>query len=49
MIHDVTDDQESKSSYECLQCGAVMHRESNPGTCETCGSGQLRNRAKSLE
>ncbi|WP_460918371.1 rubrerythrin-like domain-containing protein [Salinarchaeum chitinilyticum] len=48
MIHDAPDDSSSETTYECLQCGAVITSEANPGKCEECG-GNLHNRAMALE
>ena len=42
-----TNDPESASTYECLQCTAIVESDAHPNTCE-CG-GQFTNRAKSLE
>jgi len=47
MEHDIPDDPDTDSTYECLRCGEIVTCESHPGACD-CG-GAFQNRAKSLE
>lgn len=48
MRHDIPDDPDTESTYECLRCGAIVTSDTHPGICEECG-GEFQNRAKSLE
>lgn len=47
-MHDIEDDPETESSYECMCCGNVVVAVDNPAECPECGCG-VRNRAMSLE
>jgi hypothetical protein len=47
-MHDVPDESTDETTYECVQCGAVITCDTHPGDCEECG-GDLTNRAMSLE
>ncbi|MFC6962448.1 rubrerythrin-like domain-containing protein [Halocatena marina] len=47
-MRDVSYDPNSKSAYECFNCGTIVRAESNPGTCDNCGSA-MRNRLIPLE
>ena len=47
-MHDIADDPDRQSTYECLQCGTIVVADSHPGDCEGCG-GVMQDRAKSLE
>lgn len=45
-MHDLDDDAETESTYECLACGGLVTAVIRPGDCPDCGEdGKFRNRA----
>jgi len=47
-VHDLADDPDTASMYECLGCGAIVESQTHPGECADCGE-SFQNRAMSLE
>ncbi|ARS90468.1 rubrerythrin-like domain-containing protein [Natrarchaeobaculum aegyptiacum] len=47
-IRDVAYDPAEESTYECFNCGTLIHATDNPGTCPNCG-GDVRHRQTSIE
>ncbi|SEV88460.1 rubrerythrin-like domain-containing protein [Natrinema salifodinae] len=49
-MHDLREDRDSVSTYECLRCGELVTTDTRPDACPNCGqTGSYRNRAMSLE
>jgi rubrerythrin len=49
-MHDLADDPDTASTYECLNCGTVVTAETRPTQCDECGeTDSIQNRALSLE
>lgn len=49
-VHDLDDDPDTDSTYECLSCGELVRAVDRPGDCPACGGvGTFRNQAYSLE
>lgn len=48
VMHDLREDPEMESTYECLNCGSLVTAPTHPGDCPDC-EGPFQNRAMSLE
>ena len=47
-MRDVEYDPRDESAYECFSCGTIVIAETNPGSCDDCGS-PMRNRLMPIE
>jgi rubrerythrin len=47
-MRDVEYDPKEESAYECFSCGTIVIAETNPGSCDDCGS-EMRNRLMPIE
>lgn len=49
-MHDLEDNADTTSNYECLACGEMVSAETRPNQCPECDKmGSMQNRTKSLE
>lgn len=49
-MHDLEEDPDKPSIYECMECGNLLELDSRPTECPECGAtGAFRNQSMSLE